>query len=81
MTISLSPATQKLLEDRLNSGGYGSADEIVHAALEALAEAEVDELDEATLDALEVAEKQVDRGEVYNWKDIRDEVRARLTQS
>jgi Arc/MetJ-type ribon-helix-helix transcriptional regulator len=34
MTISLRPETQELLEAKLRSGEYHSADAVVHAALE-----------------------------------------------
>jgi Arc/MetJ-type ribon-helix-helix transcriptional regulator len=75
MTISLAPETQKLLEDKLRSGGYTSADDLVHAALEALNELESMELDEQTLDAIDRAEDQIERGEVHDWNDVREQVR------
>ena len=78
MTISLSPETQKLLEDRLKTGEYGSADAVLHAALEALSELEKHGLDEQTLDAIDHAEDQIDRGEVHDWKDVREQVRAKF---
>jgi putative addiction module CopG family antidote len=78
MTISLSDATQKLLEEKLQSGGYRSADEVVHAALEALNELESRTLDAETLDAIDRAEDQIDRGEVHDWKDVRRQVRERF---
>jgi putative addiction module CopG family antidote len=74
MTIVLSPETQKLLDQKLQSGDYASADEVVHAALEALNWASGVPLDEATLDALDRAEDQIDRGEEYAWKDVRQKV-------
>ncbi|NLE58827.1 MAG: hypothetical protein GX616_10735, partial [Planctomycetes bacterium] len=68
MNIALSPETQKLLEDKLNSGGYRSVDDVVHAALEALNELDEHGLDEETLDAIDRAEDQIERGEVHDWK-------------
>ena len=78
MTISLSLETQKLLEEKLRSGEYGSADEVVHAALEALNEREAHSLDDATLDAIDRAEDQIERGQVHEWKDVREQVRAKF---
>lgn len=35
-------------------------------------------LDDATLDALDRAEDQIERGEVHAWKDVREQVRAKF---
>ncbi len=78
MNIALSPETEKLLQEKLSSGDYRSADDVVHAALEALNEIEASGLDEATLDAIDRAEDQIERGEVHDWKDVRDKVRAKF---
>ena len=78
MAFELSPETVKLVEEKLKTGEYASADELVHDALEALNERDAYELDEATLDAIDRAEDQIERGEVYDWNDIRDQVRAEL---
>ena len=78
IVISLSPETQKLVEEKLKSGAYRSADEVVHAAIEALNELEAHGLDEETLDAIDRAEGQIERGEVHDWKDVREQVRAKF---
>ena len=75
MDIALSPETQRLLEDKLAGGGYSSADEVVRAAFGALDELQARELDQETLDAIDRAEAQVERGEVHDWKDVRERVR------
>ena len=80
MTITLSPETQKLVEEKLKTGGYRSADEVVHAALAALTELEANGLDEDTLDAIDRAEDEIDGGEVHDWKDVRDRVRAKFLE-
>jgi putative addiction module CopG family antidote len=77
MAITLSPATQQLLEQRVKKGEY-SADEVVHAALSALDELEANGVDDAMLDALDRAEDQVEHGEVHDWTAVRDQVRARF---
>jgi putative addiction module CopG family antidote len=52
MNIVLSPEAQKLLEQKLRSGEYQSADDVVHAALTALDELQTHALDEATLEPI-----------------------------
>ena len=74
MTITLSPETQRLLEDQLNTGNFASADEVLRAALQALDE--LSELDQATLDAIDVSEEEIERGEFVDWDDVREDVRA-----
>ncbi len=78
MTITLSPETQKLLEEKLKDGAYRSVDDVLNAALQALDEVESQELDEELLDAIDRAEDQIERGEVHNWDDVREQIRARL---
>ena len=75
MIISLSDETLKLLEEKLRSGGYGSVDEVVHAALAALNEAAEASLDEDASNAIDRAENQIDKGEVFSWKQVRERVR------
>ena len=72
MNITLRPEMSKLLEDRLKGGGYATADELV---LQALNQIDAQGLDEATLDALDLAEDQIDRGECCDWKDVRQQIR------
>jgi putative addiction module CopG family antidote len=78
MNIALSPATEKLLAEKLKGGDYGSADEVVRAALEALDELNAHSLDEQILNAIDRAEDQIERGAVHDWKDVREQVRARF---
>ncbi|HEY1684748.1 MAG TPA: hypothetical protein VGG19_08300 [Tepidisphaeraceae bacterium] len=80
MTISLSPETQKLLEQKLKTGQYGSADDVVQAALLALNDLEAIGLDERTLNSIDRAEDQIDRGEIHNWKDVREQVRGKFLE-
>jgi Arc/MetJ-type ribon-helix-helix transcriptional regulator len=78
MVIVLSPETQRLLEEKLKSGEYRSPDQLVHAALEALSELEAHGLDEETLQAIDRAEDQIERGDVRHWRDVREQVRGRF---
>lgn len=80
MTISLSPETQKLLEEHMRRGGYASPDDVVRLALHALTGVEgdtIEELDEETQAAIERAEAESVRGEGRPWEQVRDELRAR----
>ena len=67
MTITLSPETQRLLEEQMKKGGYTTADDLVRVALETLDQADaaepLEDLDPETLAAIERAEAQADRGE------------------
>ena len=71
MNISINAETQKLLEEQLKSGKYGSPSEVVHAALSALEELEAYTLDQETLDVIDRAEDQIEQGNVQEWKDVK----------
>ena len=80
MNIVLSPATQKLLEDRMKKGGYASPDEVMRAALErwdSPDEGQGDELDDHSLAAIEEGLAEAERGECRPLEDVRTEFRAR----
>lgn len=78
MNIALSPETQKLLNEKLKGGEYRCADDVVRAALKALDELDAHRLDDPTLDAIDRAEDQIERGAVHEWKDVREQVRAKF---
>jgi len=79
MTITISPETQELLERRLKIGDFKSTDELLHAALAALDSVQESGLDEETLKAIESSEEDIAAGRLHDWKDIREQVRARLS--
>lgn len=81
MTITLSPETQRLLEEQMKKGGFATADDVVRVALQTMEEIEgepLDELDEETQAAIARAEAQSARGEGRDWEDVREEFRARF---
>lgn len=78
MEIELSGETQRLLEEQMATGRYPSHDAAIRAALEALMELETATLDAETLDAIDRAEARLERGEFYEWKDVRERVRAKF---
>lgn len=63
MDVTLSPQTQRLLEERMREGDYNSADDLIRTALESLEGDPVEELDAETQAAIERADDQGDRGE------------------
>lgn len=76
MVIRLNKDTQRLLQEKIEDGGYSSADDVVRAALHALIQLEAPPLDQDTLAAIERAEDQIERGDVHAWADVREQVRA-----
>lgn len=80
MNIVLSPATQKLLEERMKKGGYSTPDEVMRVALEKwdIEDAGPDEeLDDEALAAIEEGLGQAERGECRTLEDVRAEFRAK----
>ncbi len=63
MSVNLSAETQKLIEQRIQRGGYPTADELVRAALATLESVEADVLDDDTLASIDRAEAEHNRGE------------------
>ena len=74
MDFALSVRTQERVEEKLKTGLFKSADDLVLAALDALERQEVGELDEATLDAIDASEDQFERGEFHRWEDVRERI-------
>lgn len=67
MSLTLSEATQKLIESRMKQAGYASADELVRDAVEFFQGTELDEEDIA---AIEESEKQIAAGQDLDWKQV-----------
>ena len=75
--IQLSPETQKRIEERMRQGGYPTADDVVHAALDSLDEAYDVEIDAETQAALDRADAEIQRGEYRDFKEVAAELRKR----
>jgi Arc/MetJ-type ribon-helix-helix transcriptional regulator len=69
MTITLDAQTQKLLEERMREGGYASENDALRAGLELLAREEIPPLDDETLDAIDEAEDEIERGETIDARE------------
>lgn len=74
MAIELSAETQSRIEEELKSGRYSSADELICAAIDALDELDSEGLDKETHEAIDRGNEQIERGEVYDWKNVREQV-------
>ena len=62
--MRLRPELRKFIEDEVTAGNFGSADEVVEAALARLMLDPAPEAEDAeTLAAIDEAEAQIDRGE------------------
>jgi antitoxin ParD1/3/4 len=78
MGLSLTPETERLIEERVKRGGYASADDAVRAALASLGQQEnhgdfaPGELDRLIAEA----EAQFERGEVTDAEEVFGEIRA-----
>jgi Arc/MetJ-type ribon-helix-helix transcriptional regulator len=84
MTITLTPQTQKLVEERMKRGGFATPDDLVRIALETLDQVEgeaFEDLDDETRQAIERAEAQSARGEGRPWEDVKSELRARFLRN
>lgn len=81
MTLTISPETQKLIEERMKNGTYPSVDDLVYAALTALTELENLPLDDETLAAIDRAEEQIARGEYRDWDDVKAELRSKYLEN
>jgi Arc/MetJ-type ribon-helix-helix transcriptional regulator len=61
MQITLSPQTQRLLEERLRDGDYASPDDLIRTALETLEGESYEDLDADTRAAIERADAEAER--------------------
>lgn len=80
MSLTLSPQTQKAIEERLKQGDFRSADDLVQTAIQVLDGVrgeDIEDLDPETQAAIERAEAQSDRGEGRPWEEVREELRAK----
>ena len=78
MQLTIPPDLQALIEKRIATGAYDSAEDVLRCALEAQEEEEslTDEDRQAISDHIEEGFRQAERGELYS----EDEVRAHLAE-
>lgn len=71
MNIILSAETQRLLEQRMQKGGYSDPDQAVRAALETLDQLDSEDLDDQALAEIEEGLAEADRGDMRPWEQVR----------
>jgi Arc/MetJ-type ribon-helix-helix transcriptional regulator len=76
MQVTLTPETAEMVEQRLKDGNYASADELFQAAMLALDNQQFEPLDEETLIAIDEAEDDIERGDVFPLEEVEDQIRA-----
>jgi hypothetical protein len=82
MALELKQETLELIESQMKSFGFESADELIEAALLALAEhdgehfeVDIDELDDETRAAIDRADQQIAQGLCLPWEEVREELK------
>lgn len=80
MNVSLTPELEKLIQDKVKSGRYLSANEVVREALQLLEER--DRIQQIKLDTLrqklQVGVDQIDRGELIDGEEAFAEIESNL---
>jgi Arc/MetJ-type ribon-helix-helix transcriptional regulator len=79
MQVTLTPETAEMVERRLKEGHYASADQLFQAAMIAL-DNQLEPLDEETLTAIDEAEDDIERGDVYPLEAVEDQIRAMFSK-
>ena len=72
------PALERFIADQVEAGRFPSAEAAVEAAVERMMRDETDELDEETVDALNRAVEQIDRGEGIDFDRFAAEMRKKF---
>lgn len=77
MHLNLRPELQKFIYDKVNSGEYSTAQEVVEAGLARLMLDAEPAIDDQTLADLEAGEAEIDRGDFRPRRELRTELLAR----
>ena len=79
MNLSLSPDIQHFIQEQVRSGRFPSPEAVVEAAVGDLRDASASGLDDATVEAINEAEAQADRGEGMELAPFREHISKRFT--
>lgn len=72
---------QEFVDQQVCDGRFASAEDMIEAGLfRLMLDAEPQELDEATLDAIDRAEEQYARGQFRDWEQVKAQLRAQFTR-
>ena len=78
MELTLKQDVTRFIEDQVRAGRFGSASEVIEAAVGRLMlDDSTDELDEHDLAAIAKSEEQIARGEARDFKEVAAELRAK----
>jgi antitoxin ParD1/3/4 len=79
MTVTLSPHAEEIVRELVEAGRYGSTDEVIERALQAL---DYQERLERLRDMVQVGIDAADRGEVDEWTpELRDRLRREAAEA
>ena len=70
------PELESFIDAQVKAGRYPSRDAAIEAAVERMMREDA-ELDEATLAAIDASEDQIERGQVRDWKEVSQALRAK----
>jgi antitoxin ParD1/3/4 len=79
MNVKLKADAQKFVEEQVKSGRFRTADEVLEAAVQQMIDQSEDELDEETIQAINRAEAQLDRGEGIDFDKFAADMRRKIT--
>lgn len=71
MTISLNPELQQFLQSQVDAGNFPTVQAAIEASVRLMQEMDATTLSEETLDAIDEAERQIERGEVYTADEVK----------
>lgn len=79
MRVSVSkPELTRFIEEQVSAGRYPSAEAVVEAAVAELRDLSNEGLDDETIDAINRAEEQIDRGEGIDFRVFAAEMRRKI---
>ena len=75
MNLALNPEIERFIQEQIQAGNFPNAEAVIEAAIAEYRQLATPELDEATLDAVDEAEAEFERGESKDWKTVSAELR------
>lgn len=77
---SLRPELERFVKEQVQAGHFSSSQALIEAAVEQMMLDSDEDLDPETVDAINRAEEQLDRGEGMEFGQFAAEMRRRMTQ-
>jgi Arc/MetJ-type ribon-helix-helix transcriptional regulator len=73
------PELEKFIDDQVKAGRFATPEAAVEAAVQQMMIEQMRELDDETIDAINRAEEQIDRGQGVDFKKFAADMRKKLT--